>query len=133
MYKKLCNAGFSVTSLDDLNVLLRDWLLIDRLGVQLWNIMRDIKARQEELERKWDEEVDAPKRAARKAKGTSQEESTLLLISRVGTSLQILDCQYRQICVLMPQVYNCLLPTPLLNHLSIHRLRYIGIDSRYSN
>jgi hypothetical protein len=111
MYKNLCNAGFSVTSLDDLNVLLRDWLLIDRLGVQLWNIMRDIKARQEEVERKWDEEVDAPKRAARKAKGTSQKKapvgnreehrSTLLLISRVGTSLQILDCQYRQICVLM--------------------------------
>ena len=39
MHKKLCNAGFGVTSLDDLNVLLRDWLLIDRLGVQLWNIM----------------------------------------------------------------------------------------------
>jgi hypothetical protein len=68
MHKKLCNAGFSVTSLNNLNVLLRDWLLIDRLGVQLWNIMRDIQARQEELEKKWDEEVDAPKRAARKAK-----------------------------------------------------------------
>jgi hypothetical protein len=25
MYKKLCNAGFGVTSLDDLNALLRDW------------------------------------------------------------------------------------------------------------
>ena len=70
-----------MTSLDNLNVLLRDWLLIDRLGVQLWNIMRDIQARQEELERKWDEEVDAPKRAARKAKnsgkGTSQKKAAV--------------------------------------------------------
>jgi len=51
------------------------------LRVQLWNIMRDIQARQEELERKWDEEVDAPKRAARKAKnpgkGTSQKKAAV--------------------------------------------------------
>jgi hypothetical protein len=75
IYKKLCNAGFGVTSLDDLNVLLHDWLLIDRLGVQLWNIMQDIQSRQEDIERKWDEEVDAPKRAARKAKNSGKETS----------------------------------------------------------
>ena len=73
MYKRLCNAGFSVTSLDGLKTLLHDWLLIDRLGVQLWDIMQDIQTRQEEIEKKWDEEVDAPKREARRAKNGSKQ------------------------------------------------------------
>ena len=73
--KRLCNAGFSVTSLDDLNTLLHDWLLIGKLGAQLWNIMQDIQSRQKEIERKWNEEVDAPKRDARGAKNTSKETS----------------------------------------------------------
>ena len=65
IHKRLCNAGFTVTSLDDLKTLLRDWLLIGKLGVQLWDIMQDIQSRQKEIETKWSEEVDAPKRDTR--------------------------------------------------------------------
>jgi hypothetical protein len=72
-YKRLCNAGFSVTSLDNLNVLLHDWPLIDRLGAQLWNIMQNTRARKEEIERKWNEEVDEPKREAKRAKNARKE------------------------------------------------------------
>jgi len=75
IHKRLCNTGFSVTSLDDLNTLLRDRLLIGKLGVQLWNIMQDIQSRQKKIERKWNEEVDAPKRHARRAKNISKETS----------------------------------------------------------
>jgi superfamily II DNA helicase RecQ len=75
IHKRLCNAGFSVTSLDDLKTLLRDWLLIGKLGVQLWDIMQDIQSRQKEIERKWSEEVDAPKRDTRRAKNMSKETS----------------------------------------------------------
>jgi hypothetical protein len=60
-HKRLCNAGFSVASLNDLTVLLHDWLLIDKLAAQLWNIAQDIRARREELEREWNEEADALK------------------------------------------------------------------------
>jgi hypothetical protein len=37
--------------------------------------MQDIQSRQKEIERKWNEEVDAPKRDARGAKNTSKETS----------------------------------------------------------
>src|SRR6266850_627681 len=75
LHKRLCNAGFSVTALDELNTLLHDWLLIGKLGAQLWNIMQDIQSQQNEIERKWNEEVDAPKRDARRAKNISKETS----------------------------------------------------------
>jgi len=68
MYKKLCNAGFGVTSLDDLNALLRDWYV---KGPTM-EYHAGYPGTTGELERKWDEEVDAPKWAARKAKNSGK-------------------------------------------------------------
>jgi len=59
MYKKLCNAGFGVTSLDDLTLFYVTGMLRSTMEYHA-----GYPARQEELERKWDEEVDAPKWAA---------------------------------------------------------------------
>jgi hypothetical protein len=84
--------------------------------------MRDIQARQKELERKWAEEVDAPKMAAKrglkmqgKRKPLSEDHwhrLAFLLVPLVNIPLQILDCQHRQFCVLMPLGSSLQLLTP---------------------
>ncbi|KAN0070915.1 hypothetical protein V8E54_011080 [Elaphomyces granulatus] len=69
----------SVTSLDDLNALLRDWYV--KGPTMEYHAGYPGTTGRTIIERKWDEEVDAPKRASRKAKnsgkGTSQKKAAV--------------------------------------------------------
>lgn len=65
----MCHQDLETSHHPHPHALLHDCLLIDRLGNQLWDIMRDIQARQEEIEMNWDERKSTSRKEKQKEQG----------------------------------------------------------------